>query len=199
MEQERQRVKKEAEVLKKTVNAGRAAKSHNPVLDEMKEKRAAVLAITGEFCRQHLNGEYAELAERMAQSLSRKRPSPLATGQARTWAAGIVYALGRINFLFDKTQTPHLSAAELCKRMGVSQASASAKSKVIMDRMNLMQLDPRWCLPSKLEDNILVWLVPLSNGMIADVRELPREVQEEAFQAGMIPYIPADRPADRNP
>ncbi len=173
--------------------AGRTAKSRNPILDEVKEKRAAVIAITDEFCRRHLNEEYAELAERMAQALSRKRPSPLASGQARTWAAGIVYALGRINFLFDKTQTPHLSAAELCKRMGVSQASASAKSKEIIDRMDLMPLDPRWCLPSKMEDNLLIWLVPLTNGMIADVRELPREIQEEAYQAGMIPYIPADR------
>jgi len=173
--------------------SGRTAKLRNPILDAVKEKRIAVLAITNNFCRLHLNEEYAELAERMGQSLSRKRPSPLAAGQARTWAAGIVYALGRINFLFDKSQTPHLSAAELCKRMEVSQASASAKSKVIMDCMNLMQLDPRWCLPSKIEDNLLIWLVPLSNGMIADVRELPREMQEEAFQAGMIPYIPADR------
>lgn len=174
-------------------DAGHTAKSRSPILDEVKEKRAAVIAITDEFCRQHLNDEYAELAERMAQSLSRKRPSPLASGQARTWAAGIVYALGRINFLFDKTQTPHLSATELCKRMGVSQASASAKSKEIMDRMDLMQLDPRWCLPSNMENNPLIWLVPLSNGMIADVRSLPREIQEEAFRAGMIPYIPADR------
>ena len=173
--------------------AGHAAKSRNPALDAVKENRDAVIAVTTEFCRQNLNEEYAELAERMARALSRKRPSPLASGQARTWAAGIVYALGRINFLFDKTQTPHLSAAELCKRLGVSQASASAKSKEIIDRMDLMQLDPRWCLPSKMDDNLLIWLVPLSNGMIADVRELPREMQEEAFQAGMIPYLPADR------
>jgi hypothetical protein len=27
-----------------------------------------------------------------------------------------------------------------------------------------------------------------------DVRRAPREVQEIAFQKGLIPYIPADRP-----
>ena len=33
-------------------------------------------------------------------------------------------------------------------------------------------------------------MVQLSNGMIFDV---PREIQVEAFERGLIPYIPADR------
>ena len=39
----------------------------------------------------------------------------------------------------------------------------------------------------------MVWMVTLSNGMIADIRHLPREIQVEAFERGMIPYIPADK------
>jgi hypothetical protein len=31
------------------------------------------------------------------------------------------------------------------------------------------------------------------NGMLVDLRHMPREVQEIAFQKGMIPYIPADQ------
>ena len=42
----------------------------------------------------------------MTASLCRTRPSPLASGPPRTWACGILYALGQINFLSDKpTQT----------------------------------------------------------------------------------------------
>ncbi len=33
------------------------------------------------------------------------------------------------------------------------------------------------------------------NGFIMDVRHAPREVQEMAFEKGLIPYIPADRAA----
>jgi hypothetical protein len=36
------------------------------------------------------------------------------------------------------------------------------------------------------------WLADV-NGMPVDLREMPREVQEIAFENGMIPYIPADR------
>jgi hypothetical protein len=31
------------------------------------------------------------------------------------------------------------------------------------------------------------------NGMMVDIRGMPREVQEIAFEKGLIPYIPDDR------
>jgi hypothetical protein len=31
------------------------------------------------------------------------------------------------------------------------------------------------------------------NGLMVDLRNMPREVQEVAFKDGLIPYIPADR------
>lgn len=31
------------------------------------------------------------------------------------------------------------------------------------------------------------------NGLLVDLRDMPRDVQEIAFAKGMIPYIPADR------
>jgi hypothetical protein len=47
-------------------------------------------------------------------------------------------------------------------------------------------------LPSRLEDNPMVWTLEV-NGFMVDVRHAPREVQEIAFKKGLIPYIPADR------
>ena len=48
----------------------------------------AVAALTDAFCRDHLTGELRDLARAMTAALSRKRPSPLASGQPRTWACG---------------------------------------------------------------------------------------------------------------
>lgn len=63
----------------------------------------AVVALTDTFCRENLNDEYRDLARAMTAALCRKRPTPLASGQPRTWACGIMYALGQLNFLSDKT------------------------------------------------------------------------------------------------
>jgi hypothetical protein len=43
-----------------------------------------------------------------------------------------------------------------------------------------------------MDDNPLVWMLEV-NGLMVDVRHAPREVQEIAFNKGLIPYIPADR------
>jgi hypothetical protein len=38
----------------------------------------------------------------------------------------------------------------------------------------------------------MVWMLQV-NGFVVDVRRAPRDVQEIAFNKGLIPYIPADR------
>ena len=35
------------------------------------------------------------------------------------------------------------------------------------------------------------------NGLLVDLRSVPREVQQIAFDKGMIPYIPADHKEGR--
>ena len=171
-------------------------KSKIGMSEEIRPTYEAVVALTDAFCAEHLNEEYAALSRKMAETLARERPAMLASGKRLSWACGIVYALGRVNFLFDKSQTPHMRADELCKRCGVSPATGSAKANAILDELDIIQMDPEWCLPSRLEDNPLVWMLTV-NGLIMDIRDAPREAQEVAFRKGLIPYIPADRKPPR--
>ena len=78
----------------------------------------AIIKITDDVCHHKLNDEYMQLARQVAAALARKRPSPLASGKANTWACGIVYALGFVNFLFDKNTEPYLNATQLCEALG---------------------------------------------------------------------------------
>ena len=55
----------------------------------------------------------------MAAALCRKRPSPVASGQARSWACGIIYALEQVNFLSDKATSPYMTMADVCAAFGV--------------------------------------------------------------------------------
>ena len=152
----------------------------------------AITSLTDAFCREHLNEDYAELARRMTAALCRKRPSPLTSGQPRTWACGIVYVLGQINFLTDPSTQPYMTMADLCARFGVGQSTASAKARVISQALDPSRLNPEWSLPSLVDQNPLVWLAEV-NGVLVDLRDMPREVQEIAFEKGLIPSIPADR------
>ncbi len=151
-----------------------------------------VVALTDAFCRDHLNDEYRDLARAMTAALCRKRPSPLASGQRRTWACGIVYALGQMNFLSDKATQPYMAMADVCTAFGVGPSTASAKARVISDLLGAHRMDPAWMLPSMIDRNPLVWMAEF-NGMVVDLRDMPREVQAFAYEKGLIPYIPADR------
>ena len=148
---------------------------------------------TNAICAAALNAEYAALARKMTAALARKRPSPLLSGKPATWVCGILYTLGRVNFLFDQSQTPHLRAEALCALCGVGKSTGGTKAKAIEDALNIQLFDATWTLPSRLESSPMIWLVQV-NGLIVDVRGMPRPIQEEAFRKGIIPYIPADGP-----
>ena len=152
----------------------------------------SVAALLDAFCDQHLNKEYAALARKLATAIARKRPSPLTRGKPEVWAAGILHALGTVNFLFDSTQTPHLRSSDLSQLFGVNQNSTASKSKLIREMFKMYPFDHHWCLPSRVEKSSPVWYI-MVNGYIVDARQMPREVQEIAHEKGLIPYIPTDR------
>jgi Domain of unknown function (DUF6398) len=72
-----------------------------------------VVAVTDAVCLEHLDTEYGELCRVVVGKLGRKRPSPLTRGDLRIWAAGVVYAVGQLNFIFDPSQSPHATADQL--------------------------------------------------------------------------------------
>ena len=148
--------------------------------------------MTDAFCQEFLNEEYAELCRKLASALASKRPSPLLRGKPETWACGIVRTIGWVNYLDDPKQKPHLRLPLIDRTFGVAESTGQGKSKAIRKMFKIGNFDPRWTLPSKMDDNPRVWLLEV-DGFIIDVRHAPREVQETAFEKGLIPYIPADR------
>ena len=104
-------------------------------LDELKIPKAVrpvaeeVITITDEVCAKLLDAEYAVLAGQVVAKLARKRPSPLLSGRRATWAAGVVYALGQVNFLSDPSREPYLTADELSDAFGVAKATMGSKAK----------------------------------------------------------------------
>ena len=164
-----------------------------PVPAAVRPAYEAILGRIEAFCREHLNAEYEALCRKLAGVLARKRPSPLLSGKPESWASGIVRVIGWVNFLGDPTQPHHMKMTDIDRGFGISEATGSAKAKAIRDLLKIHPLDPEWTLPSRMDENPMAWMIQV-NGLIVDARQMPREIQEEAFRRGLIPYIPADRP-----
>jgi len=166
--------------------------------DEAFNALMQIIELTNDFCLNHLNEEYRELCEDLAWAAFDEE-LPLEKGRPTCWASGIVHAIGFVNFLQDPSQSPHMSSAQLAEGFGVSQQTMQTKSKIIRDKLEIMQFDPNWCLPSMLDDNPLVWMLEV-DGLVIDARTAPIEFQQEAYRLGLIPYIPdEDSPDEPDP
>jgi hypothetical protein len=135
--------------------------------DSMQSKFASITSKTDAFCQRYLNDEYSQLVRTAVAALCRKRPSPLLRGSEEFWAAGFIHAIGTANFVFDKSQTRHCNAPDIYSFFGVASSTGQGKSS-------------KWGLPSKFDSNPLIWMLTV-NGMMVDVRHLPIEVQEVAY------------------
>jgi hypothetical protein len=179
--------------MRATGAGGRRGKSAGPAAARAAHDR--IVALTDAFCREHLDDEYAALCRKLAGVLARKRPSPLTQGKPESWASGIVRAIGWVNFLGDPSQPHHMKMTDIDRGFGVSEATGSAKVSAIRKLLKLRAFDPEWTVPSMMEQNPFAWMITV-NGLPVDVRHLPKEIQEEAFRKGLIPYIPGHPPGD---
>jgi Domain of unknown function (DUF6398) len=163
-----------------------------PTKERKAEAVQVVIGLIDQFCKEHLNEEYAVLCRKLAEKLGHKRPSPLLHGSPNAWASGIVRAVGGVNFLHDKSQTPYMRATDIDHRFGISPSSGAAKLAAIRKIFRMHQFDHEWTLPSRMDDNPLIWMLEI-NGLVVDIRHAAPHLQEIAFNKGLIPYIPADR------
>ena len=158
----------------------------------MSARYMEVAEIIENFCDEKLNDEYKKTCLQALAKLCRKRPSPLLSSKARTWACGIVYAIGSNNYIFDKSQPLSITASDISGWFGLSKNTAGGKANEINKLLNIHRFNNEFILPSITEKSPMTWYLTV-NGYFVDIRTMPREAQVVAYNKGLIPYIPADR------
>jgi hypothetical protein len=156
----------------------------------LRARAEEILSFTDAFCGQHLDEEYGDLCRKLLGKLARKRPSPLTRGDARIWAGGVIYTVGTVNFLFDRTQRPHLTADQLSELTGVPKSTLANKARAIREALNIGPLDIEFCRREILEQHPMAWMISV-NGFLVDARTMPPEIQAEARRKGLIPDLPS--------
>lgn len=165
-----------------------------PVPVAMRARAREILTITDDACAAGLDDEYARLCRVLVARLARKRPSPLARGEARIWAAGVIYAVGQVNFLFDRSQQPHLRADQLADLLDVVKTTIANKAALINKTLGIGVFERDLTRTAMLEQHPLAWIVEV-NGLLVDARALPVELQDEVRRRGLIPDLDARRAA----
>ncbi len=155
----------------------KGSKLHMEDKDSVKSKTNMLIEMTGKFCNEKLNDEYRELTEKLIHKLARKRHVPFLSGRIEIWAAAIIYAVGQINFLFDKSSKPYSTADDIADYFGQSKSSVSQKAKVIRDVLKLNYFDQEFSIKSVQDQNPYNDLVKI-DGIIVSISSLTPEMQE---------------------
>jgi len=142
------------------------------------------------YSEKYLNKEYEELCLHALEKLYQKRPSPLKSGEANLWAAGIIYAIGGNNSIFDPKQPIHMTEKELISPLGVATQTVFSQASQIRQMLRIEPYRAEWCLPSEMGNNAWLWVVSI-DGRPYDARMLSVEWQEICYKRGLIPYVPA--------
>jgi len=140
--------------------------------ERVENRRQQLIKLTSDFCNKYLDDEYKNLCEKLILKMSRKRKVPFMTGRIEIWAAAVIYALGQINFLFDKSFEPYVAPRDICNYFGTKQSTVSQKAKYIRDMFKMWYWDDEFSTNRMKEDNPFSNLIMLKNGLIVDVDTL---------------------------
>ncbi|MBW2603541.1 MAG: SEC-C domain-containing protein [Deltaproteobacteria bacterium] len=80
------------------------------------------------FGQKKLNDMYTDLALKLCEKIGRMRKLSIQRGRQEIWAAAIVYAMARINFLFDPTNEVYITADDICDFFGTKKSTVGNKA-----------------------------------------------------------------------
>jgi len=145
--------------------------------EEIKNKEKRLIKLTGAFCAQKLDDDYYQLCEKLIKKLGRKRDVPFKKGKIEIWAAAVVYAIGSINFLFDKSFKPYMTAEQISDYFGTKNSTVSNKARQINEMFDMGHFSPEFSTRHITENNPFNDIV-MVDGFIVPLSSIPEDLQE---------------------
>ena len=150
--------------------------------EEIKERQEQLLEMTGTFCSRKLNDDYAQLCDKLIKKMGRKRDVPFQRGKPEIWAAAVIYAIGSINFLFDKSFEPYLTPDQICDYFGTKNSTVSNKAREIKEMFKMWYYSPEFSTNRMKENNPINKMV-MVDGFIVPMDTLPANLQKIVIEA----------------
>lgn len=133
-------------------------------MEENKVQRMnEVKELLEKFATAHLNDELLEYCYKLWDKIGRKRNYIITGGKKEIWASAVIYAIARLNFLFDFKSSKPLTTDMICNFFGTKKSTVSTKATEI-EKTCKIRIGEEGLCSSDISDSLS--LVQLSNGMI---------------------------------
>ena len=102
------------------------------------EKEKELIKLINAFCDKYLDEEYKNLSVKLIKRMANEEKVLFNCGSLENWAASILYALGQINYLFNKThEGQYVSRKTLLRFYHAKSSTITNKSAEIKKKYNL--------------------------------------------------------------
>jgi len=156
-------------------------KDHNTATDQ-------ILTQVTNYCQKYLDKEYTDKCSQVFYDLLDENPDIFSRGEDGIWAASIVWAVGSVNFLGDKSFEPYASLVDVCSYFNANKSTVGQKSAKIRKLLNINQFNPTYQTTTLVSD-LLNSLVLTPEGFIVPSDMFASESDED----------PAEEPEDDKP
>ena len=151
-------------------------------MENIKEREKKLIEMTDAFCLEYLNQEYMILCGKLIKKLARKREVPFKRGKLEIWAAAVIYTIGSINFLFDKSSEPYISSDLINQSFNTKKTTVSAKASKLKKLFDLWYFSPDFST-KEMEKSSPFNNMVMVDGIIVPMSNLPEETQQMIRQA----------------
>jgi len=134
------------------------------------------------YCKKHLDNDYLNLCNKVFEDLLKGDEKIFKRGKAEIWAASVVWSVGSINFLGDKSFEPYATLADVCSFFKVNTSTVGQKASKIKDLLDISIWDSRYQLADSSVGNFLDSLVMTKEGFIVPADMLDDDEIEEENQ-----------------
>ena len=102
------------------------------------EKEKELIKLINAFCDKYLDEEYKNLSVKLIKRMANEEKVLFNCGSLENWATSILYALGQINYLFNKThEGQYVSRKTLLRFYHAKSSTITNKSAEIKKKYNL--------------------------------------------------------------
>lgn len=101
--------------------------------DDKKREAETIKKMIGEFCESNLHPMYKEYVLNLCDLVSRKRNPDITRGKNEIWAASLIHAIARLNFLYDETNPDghRMTLDALCEFFQTKKTTIVNKANLI--------------------------------------------------------------------
>jgi len=132
-----------------------------------KQKIEAIKKLIEDFCDTNLHKMYKAYVLNLWHAASRNKILNMSKGKNEIWAASLIHAIARLNFLYDHNNPDghHMTLDALCDFFQTKKSTIGNKASLISKICNIRIGQPEYCR-SDITDMTTFYQTP--NGMIID-------------------------------